>query len=134
VGFDDRYRLSAHAVITDAGGRVLLVQATYGDRAWGLPGGAVDPGETLHETLIRECQEELGCIVLVQYLSGIYYHSKIESHAAIFRCALPDGAQVRLSREHSQFRYSSISELSPVQRRRVDDCLSFSGSVATHRF
>jgi 8-oxo-dGTP pyrophosphatase MutT (NUDIX family) len=47
MGFDDRYRLSAHAVITDEAGRVLLLQATYGDRRWGLPGGAVDPGETL---------------------------------------------------------------------------------------
>jgi 8-oxo-dGTP pyrophosphatase MutT (NUDIX family) len=28
--------------------------------SWGLPGGKVDPGENLLETLVRECQEELG--------------------------------------------------------------------------
>jgi len=27
---------------------------------WGLPGGKSDPGETLIDTMIRECQEELG--------------------------------------------------------------------------
>jgi 8-oxo-dGTP pyrophosphatase MutT (NUDIX family) len=134
MGFDDRYRLSAHAVITDDAGGVLLVQSTYGDRTWGLPGGAVDPGETLHETVVRECEEELGHVVLVRYLSGIYYHSRLESHAAIFRCSLPIGAKLRLSTEHSQFRYAAISELGAVQRKRVEDCLSFSGVVTTHRF
>ena len=134
MGFDDRYRLSAHAVITDVAGRVLLLQATYADRRWGLPGGAVDPGETLHETVVRECKEELGCEVQVKYLSGIYYHSHIEVHVAIFRCSLPIGADVRLSSEHSQFRYAAISELADIQRKRVEDCLNFSGVVITHRF
>jgi 8-oxo-dGTP diphosphatase len=101
MGFDDRYRLSAHAVITDEAGRVLLLQATYGDRRWGLPGGAVDPGE---------------------------------AHVAIYRCSLPIGAEIRLSSEHSQFRYAAMSELADVQRKRVEDCLNFSGVVITHRF
>ena len=95
MGFDDRYRLSAHAVIIDEAGRVLLLQATYGDRRWGLPGGAVDPGETLHETVVRECKEELGCEVQVKYLSGIYYHPHLEVHVAVFRCSLPIGAEIR---------------------------------------
>jgi 8-oxo-dGTP diphosphatase len=134
MGFDDRYRLSAHAVVTNDAGEVLLVQATYGDRGWGLPGGAVDPGETLHETVIRECEEELGCLVMVKYLSGIYYHSNLESHAAIFRCSLPPRTEIRLGPEHSKFRYAAVGELGPVQRKRVDDCLSYEGIVTTHRF
>jgi 8-oxo-dGTP diphosphatase len=134
MGIDDRYRLSAHAVITDEAGRVLLLQATYGDRRWGLPGGAVDPGEALHETIVRECKEELSCEVQVKYLSGIYYHSHVEAHVAIYRCSLPIGAEIRLSSEHSQFRYAAMSELADVQRKRVEDCLNFSGVVITHRF
>lgn len=132
MGFDDRYRLSAHAVITDEAGRVLLLLATYADQRWGLPGGAVDPGETLHETVVRECKEELGCEVQVNYLSGIYYHSSIEAHVGIFRCSLPNGAKIRLSAEHSQLRYTTITEMANVQRKRVEDCLNFSGVVITH--
>ena len=78
MGFDDRYRLSAHAVITDETGRVLLLRATYGDRRWGLPGGAVDPGETLHETVVRECKEELGCDVMLTSFSDFRNYSRTE--------------------------------------------------------
>ncbi len=48
MAFEDLCRLSAHAVITDEAGRVLLLKATYGALSWGLPGGALEPGETMH--------------------------------------------------------------------------------------
>jgi len=121
-------------VITDAHDHVLLLQAAYGDLAWGLPGGGVDPGETLHETLLRECEEELGCAVDIDYLSGVYYHSAIEAHVAIFRCRLRAGATVRLSPEHSQYGYFELSELTRVQRMRVEHCLTFDGTVKSQRF
>lgn len=134
MGFDDRYRLSAHAVITDAHGRVLLLKAAYGAHSWGLPGGGLDPGETLHEALLRECREELGCSVDVGYLSGVYYHSSLDSHAAIFRCHLPDAANLELSDEHTEHRYFEPAELADVQRVRVEDCLHFDGIARSRRF
>ncbi|HEY6727635.1 MAG TPA: NUDIX domain-containing protein [Polyangiaceae bacterium] len=134
MGFDDRFRLSAHAVITEASGRILLLKAAYGDEAWGLPGGGLEPGETLHEALVRECHEELGCDVLVTYLSGVYYHSLLQAHAAVFRCHLADTAVVKLSDEHSEHRYFELEQLSPVQRLRVSDCLDFDGNARTRRF
>jgi 8-oxo-dGTP diphosphatase len=134
VSFDDWYRLSVHAVITDPEGAVLLLKATYGERAWGLPGGALDPGETIHEGLVRECAEELGCDVEILYLSGVYSHSAVRSHAFIFRCALPGAEEIRLSAEHSESRYFQPDELPPVQRRRVRDCVDFDGHVRSARF
>lgn len=134
MGFEDRFRMSVHAVITDEHERVLLLRATYADRAWGLSGGALDRNETVHETLLRECQEELGCAVGVQYLSGVYCPSAVESHALIFRCTLPEGAEIRLSSEHSEWRYFEVKELSTVQRQRVEDCLRFDGNARSRRF
>ncbi|MFT5675864.1 MAG: 8-oxo-dGTP diphosphatase [Paraglaciecola sp.] len=55
--------------------RVLLLKATYGDKHWGLPGGGLDPNETIHQVLQRECLEELGCEVDVQYLFWVYFRA-----------------------------------------------------------
>jgi 8-oxo-dGTP diphosphatase len=134
VGFEDRFRLSVHAVITDEDDRVLVMQATYGDRAWGLPGGALDPGETIHEALRRECREELGLDVEPLYLSGVYHHARVQSHAFIFRGRIPPGQAPTLSDEHSAWKYVAVDELAPVQRRRVEECLAFDGQVRSAAF
>jgi 8-oxo-dGTP diphosphatase len=134
VGFEDWFRLSVHAVITDERGRVLVLRATYGDRAWGLPGGALDPGETIHAALQRECREELGLEVEAVYLSGVYHHAAVQSHAFIFRGRLPAGEPPTLSDEHSVWKYVTVDELAPVQRRRVEECLAFDGRVRSASF
>jgi 8-oxo-dGTP pyrophosphatase MutT (NUDIX family) len=134
MAFDDRFRLSSHAVIFNTAGEVLLLKASYGSQAWGLPGGALEPGETIHQALLRECAEELGVTVAIRYLSGVYYHAQYDSQAFVFRCALPHGAGIRLSQEHTAWAWVALDQLSPVQRQRVDDCLGFDGYVQSARF
>ncbi len=145
MAFNDTFRLSSHAVITNAQGQVLLLKANYGNFAWGLPGGALEPGETIHEALVRECQEELGLSVRVNYLSGVYYHSAYQSQAFIFRCELllPEVAKngvedellpIQLSHEHSAFAFHDIDTLSAVQQQRIKDCLNFNGVVVSAKF
>lgn len=134
MGFNDTFRMSSHAVITNDRGEVLMLKATYGNLNWGFPGGALDPGETIHEALFRECIEELACEVNIRYLSGIYHHSGVNAHALIFRCELPEGAQITLSEEHSEWRYFPPGELSLTQRKRVEDCLAFDGNVRSEIF
>lgn len=134
MAFNDLFRLSSHAVITNTVGEVLLLKATYGDKHWGLPGGGLDPNETIHQALQRECFEELGCEVDVQYLSGVYFHSAYQSQAFIFRCELPKGAQISLSDEHSEYAFVAVTELSNIQQQRVSECLAFSGVVRSSAF
>ncbi len=134
MAFDDRFRISSHAVILNAQGEVLLLQASYGKQAWGLPGGALEPGETIHQALQRECLEELGVAVQIDCLTGVYYHAEYESQACIFRCRLPAGASLTLSDEHLAWRYWPLHDLSPVQRQRVADCLAFDGVVRSAAF
>lgn len=134
MSFEDQFRLSSHAVITNEQGHVLQLKQTYGDKRWGLPGGALEPGETIHEALFRECMEELGLEVEVIYLSGVYFHSVVNSHAFIFRCELPSDADIVLSEEHSEYRYFPIIELSPVQQKRIQDCIGFKGVVSSAKF
>lgn len=49
----------AGALITDARGRVLVVQPTY-KTAWEVPGGTVERGESARDACARELTEELG--------------------------------------------------------------------------
>lgn len=134
VAYQDLYRLSVHAVFTDKEDRTLFVRTTYGAKAWTLPGGAVDPGETIHETLVRECREELGRDIRVLYLSGVYFHASHNSHAFVFRCEFQDGFEIQLSEEHSEFTYRNTTELKDSHRVKVEDCLNYSGSTKSAKF
>lgn len=134
MAFNDLFRLSSHAVITNDDGQVLLLKANYGDKHWGLPGGGLDPNETIHQALLRECQEELGCEVTVNYLSGVYFHSAYQSQAFIFRCELPESAQIMLSNEHCDYAFFDVADLSAVQQQRINDCLTFNGQVFSAAF
>jgi ADP-ribose pyrophosphatase YjhB (NUDIX family) len=55
-------------------GRVLLVQRSQPPLTgvWSLPGGHVEPGETLAEAAAREVREESGIEIRIAQLAGLY--------------------------------------------------------------
>lgn len=56
-----RFRLAARAVLLDPDDHVLLARFEFpGGTVWALPGGGIDPGETVEDCLRRELREELG--------------------------------------------------------------------------
>jgi 8-oxo-dGTP pyrophosphatase MutT (NUDIX family) len=134
MAFEDKFRLSSHAVITNDKLEVLVLKANYGDGHWGLPGGALELGETIHEALLRECREEINCEITIEYLSGVYYHSTYNSQAFIFRCNITAQAVIELSNEHTQFKYQNIESMSAVQQQRVKECLAFKRVVVSAKF
>lgn len=134
MGFNDFYRFSVHAVITNSEGKVLLLKQTYSDKRWGLPGGGVEPGETIHQAIIRECKEELGIDIIVKAFTGLYYHKSFNSQVGIFNCELPKEAAIKLSSEHSEYKWEDTAELSEVQRLRVEDSINFNGNVVSRAF
>ncbi len=62
---------AASAVVADADGRILLARRRD-NSLWTIPGGAMDPGESIAQTAIREVKEETGIDVEVVSLVGIY--------------------------------------------------------------
>jgi 8-oxo-dGTP pyrophosphatase MutT (NUDIX family) len=61
--------------VIDASGRILLEKRSDCS-LWGLPGGRIDPGETIEEAAIREVFEETGLRVKIARLLGIYSDPK----------------------------------------------------------
>jgi 8-oxo-dGTP diphosphatase len=57
--------VAAGAVVRDGHGRCLLVLRSKAPEAgrWSIPGGTVEPGETLAEAAEREVREETGLVV-----------------------------------------------------------------------
>ena len=134
MSYNDKYRLSVHAIILNNKQEVLMLKATYNENNWVLPGGAIDPGETIYEALTRECQEELGKKIKVKNLSGMYYHKKHNSYTIIIRCDLSSCVNIRLSSEHSDYRFINPTELKPSQTQRILDCINYYGEVKSFSF
>lgn len=75
------------AIVTDDGGRVLLVEHTYRD-GWYLPGGGVRRGEGLDDAIRRELREEVGVEVVGEpRLFGVYWSfaQRKSDYMAVFR-------------------------------------------------
>jgi len=71
VGTDLLVMPSVTGLVFDDAGRLLLVQ--HADRnIWVLPGGAIDPGETPADALVREMWEETGLHVRPVAVRGVF--------------------------------------------------------------
>ena len=115
--------LGAFAIILDADERVLLCHRTDRD-AWNLPGGKVERGESPWEAVIREVDEEIGIVVRVDRLVGIYWVPTKDSLVLNFRCNVVEGAP-RVSAEADAIRWFSGDEIPantlPRQIERIAD-------------
>jgi 8-oxo-dGTP pyrophosphatase MutT (NUDIX family) len=76
VGHRPLLVVAAGVLVFDAGGRVLLHRHRDSGR-WGIPGGALEPGETLEAAARRELREETGLeagtLTLTDVFSGPEY-------------------------------------------------------------
>lgn len=80
---------AAAAIIRDERGQVLLIRRGDG-HGWSLPGGLMEPGESVAGCLVREVQEETGLTVEPERLVGVY------SDPAVNHITFANGDQVHL--------------------------------------
>jgi 8-oxo-dGTP diphosphatase len=93
-------RNAARALIVRDDRILLLRKQGYSDgERFALPGGGQDPGETLRQALLRECEEEIGTQVLIHDLLHVADYFKPRDtdppstrHLVefLFRCEVPD--------------------------------------------
>ena len=76
---DCLYRVAARALITHDN-RILLVKEHDGDGWWAIPGGGIDHGEAVEQSLLREIEEELGVpgsLVTCDFRIALYNIGKV---------------------------------------------------------
>jgi 8-oxo-dGTP pyrophosphatase MutT (NUDIX family) len=120
------------AVVADDRGRVLLIHRVDNGR-WALPGGQVEVGERVAETVVREVREETGIEVEVLGLTGVYSDPKhviayddgeVRQQFALSFRARPVGGSLRDSDESSEVRWLAPADLDdldihPSMRLRI---------------
>lgn len=109
-------------------GAVLLVRHDY-VAGWQLPGGGVDPGETVEQAARREVLEETGYRVEgAMRLVGIY-HSKVFSNRDHVSLFVAEGARLErefvANREIAEIGWFGLDDLpsdaTPATLRRLDE-------------
>ena len=128
---------AASAVVADSDGRIVLARRRD-NQLWTIPGGAMEPGETIVQTAMREVKEETGIEVEVVSLVGIYSdpHHVVEyadgevrqQFSVCFACR-PTGALGDRDDEMSEVGFFppdaiGAMEIHPSIRLRIDHYLS----------
>ncbi len=64
--------ISVDTLITNSKGEVLLVRTNKRPDTWEIPGGKLEPGETLLAGATREVKEETGLDIKIIGVAGLY--------------------------------------------------------------
>jgi ADP-ribose pyrophosphatase YjhB (NUDIX family) len=107
------------AFVQDENGRLLLIRRTDND-LYAIPGGALELGETLTQTVQREVMEETGIAVEVTGLIGVYSDpehvieftdGEVRQEFSICFRADPTGGELRTSNESKEVLWVAPADL-----------------------
>ena len=127
---------SVTAIVPNDQGKLLLVHKTDND-LWALPGGAMDVGESMADTVVREVKEETGIDVEVTGVVGIYTNpnhvmayddGEVRQQCSICFTTRPLGGRLATSSETSEVAWVAPDQLDtlnmhPSMRLRIDHYL-----------
>lgn len=110
-------------------GKFLLVKPSYQNH-WTLPGGGIEPGETLEQSARREISEEAGALVGELHLFGAYtsFQENKNDHVVVF-CGALQGFEAGFhpDAEIEQSGLFALQDLPPETapgvRRRIEEYL-----------
>lgn len=111
-------------LVLDEAGRVLLNRRSD-NGYWGVPGGILEPGESLEETAKREVREETGLevrsLTLLDVFSGpelyyIYPHGDEVHNVTAAYLTREYAGEMRINEESRELRFFAPDELPPAER------------------
>ena len=128
--------VGSSAIVVDDRNRILLQRRTDSGN-WALPGGAMDIGETLAESAIREVKEETGFEVRIERIVGIYSDpghvfayddGEVRQEFSICLACAITGGSLQVSSESTAVEFFTFEETAGLQmhesiRKRIRDYL-----------
>ena len=127
---------TATAIIPFSKDKILLIKRnTIPFKGyWGLPGGRMDPGETIEQTVVRECKEETGLDVEIIRKIGEYVEKGIkddveyEYYPTCFLVKVVSGEMKRQESEIQDIQLFSLREMpKPLAFEHDKMILDYSG-------
>jgi len=128
---------SANVIVVNNQGEILLICRTDNGN-WAVPGGGLDPGESITHTAVRETLEETGITCEITGLVGIYTNprhvirytsnNEVRQEFSIVFTARPTGGQLRPSSESAEPQWVSPAtvprlQMHPSMRQRIQHYL-----------
>lgn len=107
------------AIVPDEDGRILLIRRTD-NKYWAIPGGGVEPGESVSQATTREVEEETGITCEVTGVIGIYSNpghvaayddGEVRQQFSILFKTKMLGGETRPSNESSEVRFVPADEV-----------------------
>lgn len=116
---DDLFFLGLKALIQDPHGKILLIHKPLPSDYWDLPGGRIQPGETIDQALLREVTEEIGEVIVSSknFFSADIANIQVKDQSYerglilfTYLCSIKMQGEIIISNEHDLFQWFSIDE------------------------
>lgn len=118
--------VAVSAVVRDDQGRLLLIKRTDND-LWSIPGGGMEPGETVSAAVVREVREETGYEVRPIRLVGVFSDPRHvvayddgevrQAFSLCFECAVHSG-ESQTSEESSAVEWVPSAQIATLKMHR----------------
>jgi 8-oxo-dGTP diphosphatase len=122
MGVMTKFFVAGHALI-EREGKYLVTRrsklSTYMPCKWDIPGGIVEPGETIEETVHREVREETGLTIQIEHVIYAYANRDQlpirQTFQIVYLCKYKNGKITLDPSEHDAYKWLAYDDIANLE-------------------